>query len=174
MKIGQRHYILIILAIASIATTIYGYIFIYRKTITQAEHYVHANKEFENEDIKKQSGEELLKIYNSSKESRARLKTFFVDSDKIVDFIEMVENVGVGSNTKLEISSITNDENKVVAKIGARGSWSGVITTLSLLENLPLSVSLSNIKLNTTSDSDKEAHEWNLSLDIEAIIIKSK
>jgi hypothetical protein len=174
MKINIRHYILIIFAFISVAVTMYGYSFIYKKTISQAELYVRTNDDLKDEDVKKQSEQDLIKVYNATAESRPKIASFFVDKIKVVDFIETIEKIGTDSNTVVEISSINNDDTKVKAKILAKGSWGGIMKALILIENLPLNILITNARLDSKDDSENKTSVWILSLDVEAFIFKIK
>ena len=172
MKINHRHYMLLFFAILSIGVVGYGYYFVYSKTVIQAEHYISANNEVLNEDKKRNNEQEIMKVFNSSKDSRVKIMSFFVHEDKVVEFIEMMEKVGTDSNTNLELSSILNEDDKVKVKINTKGSWSGIMKALLLIENLPLSIHINNVALNVSDVSAKEGSTWSLTLDIEALSIK--
>ncbi len=172
MKINLRHYILIISAILCILASSGAYYFVYKQAIGQADKYVKVNKELENEDSKKQTEQDLVKTYESTKVSRAQLLSFFVKEDKVVSFIEMVEKVGDQSKTKLELSSINNDNGIIKTNISVKGSWNNVITALMIIENLPLSLNIKNVRLSTSSGLDKKSSGWELQLSIEALSIK--
>lgn len=172
MKINSRHYILIIFALLSIVAALFSYFFIYNKTLAQVVSYVSVNEEVNNEDSRKKSEEELLNLYESSKESRAKVLNYFVQEDKIVDFIEMVEGIGNSSKTKLEISSISNDSSSLKAKIKVEGGWVNVMTAFTLIENLPISLTINNVSIRNTDFGSKSSKTWNLELDIEALITK--
>lgn len=170
MKINHRHYILVLISIVSVILSLFVYVFIYKKTTMQADHYVLSSKEVENEDEKRKNERELVKRFNSTTESRSKLKSFFVEGDKVVDFIEQVERIGDYSKTDLELSSISNSQGMVKAKVNVQGGWPGVMTALTLLENLPFSVNLKNVRLDVSGDQAKQ-HSWTLTLDIEALTI---
>lgn len=172
MKINSRHYILIIFALASMVVSIYGYFFVYKETVKQAENYIHTSKELEDEDNKERGEKELIRIYDSSKESRTKLMSFLVNENKVVDFIETVEGVGDDSGTKIELSAINKDTEKIKARVDAKGSWTGIMRALVLLENLPFSATIRNVRIDTLNDLGKGAHAWNLSLEIEVLTIK--
>ncbi len=173
MKINSRHYILIIFALLSIGAALFSYFFIYNKTLAQVINYVNVNEEVNNEDNRKKSEEDLLALYESSKESRAKVMDFFVQENKIVDFIEKVEGIGDSSKTKLEISSISNDSNSLKAKIKVEGGWVNVMTAFALIENLPVSLSINNVAIRSTDVGGKKPTKvWDLDLDIEALIKK--
>lgn len=172
MKMNHRHIILILFAIISIFASSFAYYFIYNKTLELAHSYVRDMGDVNSEGDKHQKEQELVRVYESTKESRLKISTFLIHEDKIVNFIETVENIGDSSNTKTEISSINNGDGVVKAKVTSSGSWSGVMTALSLIENLPFSVVIKNVRLSAMSGLDKKGSGWELSLDIEAVSIK--
>lgn len=172
MKINQRHYVLILLAIICIFATSYAYYFIYKQTLKLAYDYVRDNGELNSEDDKKQKDQELLKMYESTKESRAKVSTFLVHEDKIVSFIETVESVGDSSNTKTELTTIVNEPGVIKAKVISTGTWSGVMTSLNMLENLPFGAVIKNVRIGVSGGADKKGNSWELSLDIEAMSTK--
>ncbi len=172
MKINYRHYILIFFAILSIFISSASYLFLYNRSIKQSYNYLVTKKEFENEDNRKQGEQGLIKVYNSTKETRSKLNSFLVHEDKIVDFIEMVEKIGLDSDTKLELSSINNVDGVIKANISAKGLWSNNMTALYLIENLPININIKNVRMNSLDESDKKGHIWELSSSIEVMNIK--
>jgi hypothetical protein len=172
MKINHRHSILIFFAIISIFASSFAYYFIYNKTLELAHAYIRDIGDVNSEGDKNQKEQQLVKVYETTKDSRIKINSFLIHEEKIVDFIETVEMVGINSNTKTEISSINNGDGLVKAQITSSGSWSGVMTALHLIENLPFSVVVKNVRLETMNDLDKKGSAWELSLNIEAISIK--
>lgn len=170
MKINHRHYILILFAIITVVVVCIGYYFIYNKTIIQAESYVHANQEVDIEAHKKQTDQELQKMFDATKSSRAKLSSFLVHENTLVTFIEMVENVGEQTGTKLELSSLTTESDMVKARVTVSGSWTGVISALMLIENLPVNLSINDIHLDTVDT--KGIRSWSMSFALQAVTIK--
>src|SRR3989344_1049430 len=170
MKINHRHYTLMIFALASIAFSILAYVFIYKRAIKQAEYYVIATREVESEKNRDKYEEDIMKIFELSKEDRVKVETFIARDDRIVDFIEKVEEIGAISKTTLMLSSISKEEGKIKAKVNVTGSWGGVMSALMLMENMGLQASLSNASLNSLGNTSSTS--WDLSLDIEAPTIK--
>lgn len=166
-------------ALCSIVAASFGYFLIYRQTVAQAGHSATAALEVANESIKKQHEQELVGIHKETTDERAKIALYFIPEDAAVDFIEKIEKVGTDSQTELELSTIISAEDKIKAKIVTRGTWSGVMNALMLLENMPLGIILSNVRLDTSGDlesSDKKstrAHSWQLTLDVEALTRKA-
>lgn len=171
-------------AVICLCISAYGYLFIYNKSLEQARSYTRITQEVNSEDGKKKYEQELFTMYETSKSSRDKIASFIINNDGIVNFIEMIEKIGESTNTDLELSSINNEKDHIKAKINVKGSWSNVMRALILIENIPLSASISNISLVTSLGLDKSvlktnekipannSNIWNLSMDIESLIFK--
>lgn len=176
---NSRHYTLVFFALCSVVAASFGYVLIYKQTAAQAGHSATALLDVENETKQKQHEQELIGIHEETKTEREKLSSFFIAEDSAVDFIERIEKIGTDSQTDLELSSITSDESHIRAKVGVSGTWSGVMNALMLMENMPLSIVLSDVRLDTSGDlesKDKKApkgHMWHLSLSIEALTKKT-
>lgn len=160
----------------------------YRTIVIQAKNSSKVINEISTENEKRQYENELTKVFNDTKDQRSKLSSFFIYEDKIVDFIEKVEGIGLDSNTILTLSSINADDLSsaksgstgfVKAHITANGSWSSIMRALILIENLPYSLSLNNIRIDSSASADipvgkEEAKKgkWNLSLDLKVIMMK--
>lgn len=180
MKINHKHIILILIGLICLATSAFAYIYIYQKTIKLAQNFSKVSLEMNSEDGKKKYEQELIKLYDDEKDNRERVENFLIKEDKMVNFIEIIENVGEITNTKLEISSLNKESNAVKAKVSVIGTWTGIMRALILIENLPVSSKISNVVFNTSNGLDKNSSEkksssantWKLVFDIEAITIK--
>ena len=170
MKLNLKHYTLIIFSVATLIMACVGYYVLYRNIIIQAENSSKVSGDASVENEKKQDEQLLVKAHSETVTERAKLKSFFVYEDNIVEFIERVEKVGLESGTDLELSAIDTKEDHVTAHIVAKGSWSGVMKALVLVENLPYSLSINNVLLDV-SMADK-TREWSLVLDIKALSLK--
>ena len=178
MNLTHRHYTLVLFALCTVIAASFGYFFLYKRTITQAEHHANAYHEVANESTKKQHEQELIGVHEDTSAERAKIASFFILEDVEVDFIEKIERIGVDSQTKLELSSISNDETQIRARVDVNGTWSGVMNALMLMENMPLSIVISDVRLDTSGDLESSGkktggHLWHLSLVIEALTRKS-
>ena len=82
-----------IFALASIAFSILAYVFIYKRAIKQAEYYVSATREVESEKNRDKYEEDIMKIFELSKENRVKLEGLPVFDRK--DLIRMANMYGV-------------------------------------------------------------------------------
>lgn len=175
MKINHRHYILIVFAVVSVAASIFCYVFLYKQTLVQANNYLTQKQRVEQEKTSVNYEQTLIDTFNKYKDDRDIISTYIVKEENLVGFIEQVEKVGKDSGTLLELSSISSGDGKIKAKVTAEGNWKNVMKSLKLIENLPLSLMVSNVRLDTNAEGDpKEVKEmpWRLSLDIEVLTTK--
>lgn len=175
MKINPKHYLLIVLAIASIGLSGFGYWYLYNKIISQAEGEYNALQEYQIEVIKKQNEQDLVKVYADTLSDRNKLSSYFITEDKIIGFIESVEAVGDYSKTDVTLSAINTDDFNNLEKgnsghlkthIDIKGDWSNVMKALILIENMPYSISINNMNLLFASG------KWSMAFDIEVLTIK--
>lgn len=180
MKNNSKHLTLVIFGIISIFAAAFGYWYLHLAVITQAETYSLALKDAETYNENKKNEQSLQKIYNQSIADRAKINSYIVTEDKIIDFIESIENIGKITNTTVSLSAINSKEmdelskgasGHIQAKVEIIGSWTGVMTALSLLENLPFSLSLQNSHLFKDSGTGKTP-TWNLLTDVRVLSIK--
>ncbi len=167
MKIDSRHYILVIFALCAFVFSAIGYFFMYRTIVSQAQSSSKVITEINAENGRKQQESDLTKIYYDTITDRTRISSFFIHEDKVVDFIQKMEKIGTDSGTELDLSSISSDGGYVKAHVSDRGSWSNLMRALVLIENLPYSLTISNVRLDSSGD-----HKWNLTLNIEEPTIK--
>lgn len=182
MKLNSSHHTLVVFALLTIAVTAFGYYILYGNTISQLKNSVQVLSDADIESEKKVHEQELIKVYNDTTEDRKKLLSFFVYEDSVVDFIEKVEGVGPDSGASLELSAINIDKDHLKTHADIKGTWSSVLKALTLIENLPYSLAIDNVFLdtsggdtNSTVDADKKtakAKNWHLVLDIKVLTSK--
>jgi Tfp pilus assembly protein PilO len=170
MYTNHRHYILLIFAIITLVVTVFGFIFLRKDIYERAGVAAEIVKEVNQIDEKNKREIDIANIYDKSSGQRNLLSSFLVSKEQIVNLIESIEQIGTDTSTNLELSGIVNQEvskdNKVStfqSHIEVQGSWSNVMRAFILIENMPYSVSLNNIRLVKSNAS--KSQEWTLSLD---------
>jgi hypothetical protein len=166
MKINFKHYILVPIAILSLIASSLSYLYLYNFIVKKAEAYSDTLKKVELEKERKKNEQETVKMYVDTLSDRNRLGSFFVSEDKVIEFIESVEKIGPESSTAIELSSIKVEEGHFRFHSEVKGSWTNVIRALILIENLPYSMSLDNVRIFFGEK------QWNLSVDIGVLTIK--
>lgn len=200
MKIGHKHYILLIMSILAFIVSVTAYFIMYKNIVKQGSVTSKAHAELQYQNEMKKHEEDLVQLYNNSEKDRQNINSIIISEDKIVDFIEAVENIGKQSGVEITISSI-NKENKdskdaklknfnigntITARVDAKGSFASIMKSLVLLENMPYQVYLNNI-LITTDATDSVGNgdinvpikkktstnnKWSLSLQVKALSTK--
>ena len=121
----------------------------------------------------------FLNTYNDTAADRARLSGFFIPANRVVTFIEVVENLSQQSGAKVSLVSVNADnldglpsgtQGIVRASVSAIGSWSSVMRALKLAESLPYKISVSNVNLATSgggsSSTKAETRIWSVNFDL--------
>ncbi len=179
MKINHRHYILIVFAFASILVSVACYFFLYKQTTKQANNYLKAVDQVQSEKTGVNYEQKLIETFNKYEADRQKIESYMVEEDNLVEFIEQIEKIGNDSKTDLELSSIGNADGKIKVKVTAIGTWQEVMTALMMLENMPISISVKDVRLDTSGDIEKtvggktvNVQGWRLSQDIEVLTTK--
>jgi hypothetical protein len=185
MQANHKHYTLILISIIALASSFSGYFIFFKRILYQSNQGGKASSVVALNNEKKSLEKEMESIYKSTVEDRAFVTKIILPQDEIVGFIEKVENISNDTKAEVSISSITNTMNAnskvgdmgyMTAHIEAKGLWSNVMRTLSLVENMPYSITINNIRLegekDASMDKKKTQPMWNLSLDIKVLIVK--
>lgn len=97
--------------------------------------------------------------------NREKLNNFFVDDEKIVGFLETLESLSDSSGAEVKVKTINEiekEKNKpaqLSLNVTAEGSWGEVYHFLSLLENIPLKLTLDQTQMRIVNSFDEEAVE---------------
>ena len=99
--------------------------------------------------------ESVRDILSETESERKIIDSYFVNKEKIVDFIESIEGLGKQSGVAVHINSVGEDEGALNTltlpllhlSIEAEGDFRSVFTFLSLLENLPFKTVLPRVAL---------------------------
>ena len=188
IKLNYSHFILIIFAIAALVLSATGYVVLYRLVVSKAEGSSQALALVAVENERQLHEQEIMTAYTDSTNDRSRLSSFILSSADIVSFIEAVEKIGTDSGTVLDMTAIDQQPavidagsfGYVTAHIDISGSWPNVMRALTLIENMPYSITLSNLNLATTASrviiQDKKlpklGQQWDLTVDIKVLTTK--
>lgn len=101
----------------------------------------------------------IKNLIADTENDRKQLETYFVTDDKIVDFIEEVENIGKYAGADVEIMSVsigddksqTEEQNTATELLHlgfkVNGKWSDVFQFFALLEKLPFKIDIAKANL---------------------------
>ncbi len=168
MRLNSKHYFLLLLGLCSVGVTGFGYWYVYQSVIVNGQNKASLIREIEIDNDNKKNEEFLTELSKATEKDRAKLSTYFVTEDDVLTFITSIESVEKVSSTTVVISAISNDStNKYIkVNIDIKGGWVNIRKALSMIENLPYSINIDSLNLN--SDSTK----WNMVLGIRALSTK--
>lgn len=103
-------------------------------------------------------------LFDKNKDSLARLDSFFISKDGVVDFINSIDTLGKKYRVNLAIGEVTSEIDQKIKddfketlklRLDASGSWGNVIDFLTALENLPYKIKVDQVSVGLSSASDK-------------------
>jgi hypothetical protein len=196
MYANHRHYTLFVFAIAAFVASSFCFIYMREKIYTQATRAVEITSEVKQLEDQKAHDLEVKNAYAKTAEEQTQINSYIVPKDKIVDFIETVENVGTETSSSVQLSNIVTKEivkgkkvednfTSMTAHVDALGTWPSLMRVLTLVENLPYSESISNMHIttdvgaevpedthaSTTPKTAPKAKTWNMGFDIKVLIL---
>lgn len=87
------------------------------------------------------------------------INSYFVDSNKIDTFVSYLEGIGLGSVVSVKSIEIPiKTKNTIAIKVSVTGTFKEVMNTITMLENIPYQVNITQIYLN---ESQKEVVQDN-------------
>jgi hypothetical protein len=103
-------------------------------------------------------------IMNASRISEIKMlqdsiNGYFVNQNEVDVFVSYLENIGIKLNTYISVNSIevsSDNQNIMIVKLSATGTFNDVIRTISFIENIPYQVNVKQIYLNRDSKKTKE------------------
>jgi hypothetical protein len=154
------------IALAVVSFTIYGFLFWDIKVKNeQISSLVNDANQFSNKD----HALRLVKIsLEQNKNLIDQLDSYFIPSDGVVGFISSIESLGKESGVELVVTSVetlsdpknTKDFKEALhLRLETMGSWKGTFYFLSVLENLPYQVDVSQVTFGLTGATDKVAFD---------------
>jgi hypothetical protein len=79
------------------------------------------------------------------------MNNYLVDKDKIDVFVGYLENIGVDFSSIVSVKSIEvskEDSDLILVRLSVNGTFSNVINTINLIENIPYQINITKIYLN--------------------------
>lgn len=181
MKINHLPLLILAVVVTIFIASIYGYLYykinVSKQKISEYQYVIESAK------LAKEREKSFLDRYTSTASKWSSLQNFFVHSDKVVNFIEVIESLSDQSKSTVTIFSIDADnldnapvgkEGSIKMKINAKGSWVSVMRALSLTEVLPYKVSINNVRLNAINENSKSVKDqkmWDLNFDLQVAMI---
>lgn len=184
MKRQNNHTALLMFAIAITLVVYASYGYMYYSVGVSLDRALAAREAVRKEETYKMQGQSLRNVHDITESDRAKLGTFFVADDKKVSFIETLESLGENTGSKVTLSSIVADDlatskpgtlGKVSIHVDVQGTWSSVMRTLLLAENLPYKVLVSGVRLDASGAPNEKnsRQEWHASFVLDTVSIRN-
>jgi hypothetical protein len=126
------------------------------------------------------SGVSMNHLLTDTKPEREKLDTYFIGSDNVVSFIERIESLSTITKVTTAINSVGIDKSTtdntfeyVTLNGTAEGSFSNVYWFLSLLESIPLQITVDQIYIEQMPVTEKNAPtKWRATFTLKALKLK--
>lgn len=176
MHTNHRHHILLILAFFAIIGSVCAYVVLHNVIKSQSIRAHDGLHELTVTDEKKKREADTASLYAKTTLEREYLTRVVLPKENIIDFIQLLEQTAIDVGVELELSGVTDESVISPDKIGyfkghieINGAWSNVMRALIMIENIPYSVAISDVRLNNGSD---QKLPWSLSLDLKVLTTK--
>jgi len=176
MQITNRTVRILILALAAVivAGGAYGWILTrvwqLRGDIVETANTADARAE---EEARARSAERLLE---TTEEERAKLASYFVTEDTVVQFIETLEALGDSADVSITIASVTIEEDSsegaapaLRVRFTAASSWQNVMYFTALIDALPFLVEIVGADFERSNTPSSEA--WKGAFTVRAMML---
>ncbi len=182
MNLSKTNKLLVIWIVYTLILTI-AYVFIFSNIRAKKANTINAVKEIT---ALEESNSKLYDLKNIALEieiEKNKLNNFFVGGsrDDILDFIKLIERIGVLSNTDVTKNILNNElESELVwnlnTRITASGTWDEVYTFLILLENIPYKLEINQASFKRLGDIRNDSSEsmWSGGFSINVLQFKDK
>lgn len=115
----------------------------------------------------------LVQTLENTKDARASLSNRVLTDESVVDFLTLIETLGREQGVSLTTDAITvlpinSAFETIVMNVSAVGTYTRLIDTLTLFENLPYQVSIANVHFTQIEGNDT----WKTQYDIQVTKFK--
>ena len=120
----------------------------------------------------------LEHVIRDTKAGREQIGNYFVDSEKIIEFLETVESLGGVANVDVDVKSITEEETKIATvkelnlTIDFTGEWREVHHFLVLLESAPVKMTLDRLTLGERPENEEGIIVWRGNVSLRVLQLK--
>ncbi|TAK57034.1 hypothetical protein EPO17_03070 [Patescibacteria group bacterium] len=158
---------LLVLSVLVFLVVLGGFIFLVGDITARGEHITSRLKMIDEITRKDQEYQLFEKIIKSTEADRAKISSYVVKKDGLVDFIKLIE--GMANSSGVEVSIKTVEESEVSGQASSTpkvmltlpltttGTWENTAMFLALLESMPYKTTLTKVdlrKMDLTEGAD--------------------
>lgn len=112
--------------------------------------------------LKDETLRSIKQSLGENEENLAKIDSYFITDEGVVDFIESIEGLGKESGVELSIGSVTTEPNSsnkndfketLRMRIETRGGWTESYNFLRLVESMPRYLEVETLTLNNGTDA---------------------
>jgi len=185
MKHSLSYKMLLLFALIVTCVVAGVYLYMYKTVQISIKKSVEAKQAVFLAEKNKGNEQEYLLTFAKIEGDWNKLQSYFVSTEKIVEFIENVENFRNVTGATTTLSGLDADKldpskpgstGVLRARVNAEGSWSMVMKTLELAEALPYKMSMKDLrltKINSAANGSGAAgsSHWEIGFDISVGLI---
>lgn len=152
------------------------YVYMYEATDNLITRTLEARRTVATGEATRAQEAEMAKLYETTKEQRDRLSSYFAPSENAVTVIQAIESINDLSGASVEFSSIKANSpadakgkiGQVTASVKVNGQWKNVMRAVELFETLPYQKNIRNFSLNgmEVGEIGKRSYRWESTFDI--------
>lgn len=109
----------------------------------------------------------LTSLLNNSETEREKFVELFIDDNKVVDFLQEIEQFGTHTGTVVEVGSIRGEDDRILVTVSLVGSFAQLRNFIELSSNIPRATFIKSARLT----KQKKATLWEG--DVELVVLKS-
>lgn len=139
------------MSILTMILAVGAFVFFFKVIKNKNHHTSAVLTTLQNKINRKENIETLEKKIVEVEATREVINSYFVDSNHIDSFINYLEKLGTSVGTELAVKSVeisSSETNTVLGEISIKGSFSDVMKTTALLENIPYQIHITSLYLN--------------------------
>lgn len=155
----KKTLILLIISTLTIIITMAASIFLWFIIKNKNQHSSVVITTIKEKNIDKENASLFLEKFDEIKTLRNHLSLYFVDKNKIDEFVNYLENLNSVTNANIIIKGIDilgENGDQVKINLSIDGSFNEVLKTIKLLENIPYQVDISDLYITKNDDSNKQ------------------
>jgi Tfp pilus assembly protein PilO len=151
------------LSILTLLLSAGAFVFFFKIIQNKNEHTATVLNTLQSKMAEKRNADELEKKIAEVKASKNVIDDYLVRPTQIDSFVDYLEKLGTTGNAAVTVKNVEispKDKNIVIVGISINGSFSHVMQTLSLIENMPHSIHITSAYLNKQVAKAGEGQQW--------------
>src|SRR3989344_3640130 len=137
----------------------FGCVVIFREIKNKSENISSIRNELEQESAKESRYLSIKGLIEETAEDREKIDSYFIPSEGVVGFLELLEKQSALSGVQASIVSVRVNEDDTIAsstietlalEVEAEGGWKEMHHFFSLAENLPYNISPKDVDINSS------------------------